>query len=509
MKVHVRWFCLALCGLLTACALPSRVGIVPDYALPAAHYGALADYASRIRGQLDSGESAHWLLDRNRLALDARLALVDTAATALDVQYFIWEDDASGHLLASHVLAAADRGVKVRLLIDDFTIASQRGDIVRLDAHPGIEVRTFNPWKTRGRRYVAAAEFVVRPLQLNRRMHNKTVIADNGFAIVGGRNIGNRYFGIYAPFVQNDLDVLVAGPIVASVAGSFDQYWNSDHTFPVALFGRDERPRVPIDETRRFLAAAVAAESERLQAFPAAPATWTEFFEKLVDTPAKGRSRLLVDSPDFGNPAAPRLYADLKALIASARSEVLISSPYLIPDAGFRELLRQLVARGVRVAIVTNSLATNNHVIAHTGYEHWRRDILAAGAELYELRADAEALAEYVTPPVTAAALGLHTKAIVVDREKAFIGSPNIDPRSLQVNTEIGVLTEGPELAERLAVLISRDMAPANAWRVTMDGEGWLKWTNGERELSRQPAKGFGQRLIEFLLNILPLKKQA
>ena len=509
MRRHARWCCAAACAFLTACALPSRVGVAPDYALAAARYGSLADYAARIRGRLDSSESAHWLLDRNRLAFDGRLALVDAAAVSLDVQYFIWEDDASGHLFASHVLAAADRGVKVRLLIDDFAIASQRGDIVRLDAHPNIEVRTFNPWKTRGRRYAAAAEFVVRPLTLNRRMHNKTVIADNGFAIVGGRNIGDRYFGIYAPFVQNDLDVLAAGPIVGSVSGSFDLFWNSDHTFPVAFFARDDRPRIAIDETRQFFAAAVAAESTRLQSFPIAPASWAEFFETLVDTAARGRSRLLVDSPDFDKPAAPRLYADLKELVASARSEVLISSPYLIPDAEFRALLRQVTARGVRVAVVTNSLATNNHVIAHTGYQHWRRDILAAGVELYELRADAQALAEYVTAPVTPAALGLHTKAIVVDREKAFIGSPNIDPRSLEVNTEIGVLTEGPELAARLAALIGRDMEPANAWRVTMDGEGWLKWTNGERDLSRQPAKGFGQRLIEFLLNILPLKKQA
>jgi putative cardiolipin synthase len=248
---------------------------------------------------------------------------------------------------------------------------------------------------------------------------------------------------------------------------------------------------------------------ERLQSFPAVRADWSAFFEKLVDTPAKGRSELLMDSPDVHNRAAPRLYGDLEAFVASARREVLISSPYLIPDAAFRRLLRQLVARGVRVAVVTNSLATNNHVIAHTGYEHWRRAILGAGVELYELRADAEALAEYVTPPITPAALGLHTKAIVVDREKAFIGSPNIDPRSLEVNTEVGVLTEGPELAGRLAEVISRDMEPVNAWRVTMDGQGWLQWESGERALSRQPAKGFGQRLIEFLLNVLPLKKQA
>lgn len=509
MRSHAWWLCAVLCALLAGCALPSRIGLVPDYALAAAHYGRLADYAARIRGGLGTGESAHWLLDRNRLALDARLALVDASATALDLQYFIWEDDASGHLLASHVLAAAERGVKVRLLIDDFAIASQRGDIVRLDAHPNIEVRTFNPWKTRGRRYAAAAEFVVRPLALNRRMHNKTVIADNNFGIVGGRNIGNRYFGIYAPFVQNDLDVLVAGPIVADVSRAFDAYWNSDHTFPVALFAQDDRVRESIDDTRRFLSESVREEAVRLQSFPAEPADWSEFFERLVATPAIGRSTLLVDSPDFSNPGAPRLYGDLTAFVASARREVLISSPYLIPDAAFREVLRTLVERGVRVAVVTNSLATNNHVIAHTGYQHWRRTLLMDGVELHELRADAEALAEYVTPPVMPAGLGLHTKAIVVDRQRSFIGSPNIDPRSLDVNTEIGVLTEGPELATRLAALIVRDMEPANAWRVTLDADGWPQWTDGDRVLTRQPAKGFGQRLIEFLLNLLPLKKQA
>ena len=500
---------MAVCALLAGCALPSREGLVPDKALPAAHYGRLADYGARIRGTLETGESAHWLLDRNRLAFDGRLALVDAAAVALDVQYFIWEDDASGHLFASHVLAAADRGVKVRLLIDDFAIASQRGDIVRLDAHPNIEVRTFNPWKTRGRRYAAAAEFVWRPLALNRRMHNKTVIADQAFGIVGGRNIGNRYFGIYAPFVQNDLDVLVAGPVVAGVSAAFDLYWNSDHTFPVGLFSRDERARVSVEDTRAFLADSVRAEAPRLQSFPAEPADWSDFFEQLVATPAHGRSRVLVDSPDFSNPEAPRLYADLEALIGAARREVLISSPYLIPDAGFRDLLRTLVVRGVRVAVVTNSLATNNHVIAHTGYQHWRRSLLLAGVELYELRADAEALAEYVTPPVMPKRLGLHTKAIVVDGERSFVGSPNIDPRSLEVNTEIGLLTEGPEVALRLSALIRRDMEPANAWRVTLDADGWTKWSSGDRVLTRQPAKGFGQRLIEFLLNLLPLKKQA
>src|SRR5690606_11981679 len=172
------------------------------------------------------------------------------------------------------------------------------------------------------------------------------------------------------------------------------------------------------------------------------------------------------------------------------------------------EIIGRLIERGVRVAIVTNSLATNNHVIAHTGYRQWRRRLLEAGAELYELRADAEVLDLYRTEPVEAASVGLHTKAVVVDRRIAFIGSPNIAPRSMIHNTEVAAVTQSELLGGELAGLIERDMLPANAWRVTLDDEGWLTWSSGEDELSRQPARGFGQRMVEFFLSLLPLKNQ-
>jgi putative cardiolipin synthase len=188
---------------------------------------------------------------------------------------------------------------------------------------------------------------------------------------------------------------------------------------------------------------------------------------------------------------------------------VLISSPYFIPDRDFRDLIRALVGRGVRVAIVTNSLESNNHTVAHTGYRRWRREILAAGAELYELRADAEAIDLYATPPVSPGALGLHTKAVVVDGGACFIGSPNVDPRSMELNTEIGVVVESEELSARVRELIMRDMAPENAWAVAMDDEGWLTWTSERGTLTRQPARDFKQRVVEFFLNLIPLKKQA
>jgi putative cardiolipin synthase len=327
--------------------------------------------------------------------------------------------------------------------------------------------------------------------------------------VLGGRNIGDRYFGIYEPFVQNDLDVLMAGPLAREVQTTFDVYWNSEHTFPVAMYRRDERPREPLESTRAELRASVTANAERLRSFGLEPTDWSSYLEELVDTFVPARSEILWESPDILDFGRPRLYSLYKELIAGARSEVLVSSPYFIPDAEFRDLLGELVERGVRVVIVTNSLATNNHIVAHTGYRRWRRAVLEAGVELYELRADAAALAYYTTPPVEAEQLGLHTKAVVVDRERFFVGSPNVDRRSMELNTEIGVAGESEELARRVAALIERDIGPDNAWRVRMDEEGWLTWSTDDTVVRRQPARGFIQRAIEFVLNLLPLKDQA
>jgi cardiolipin synthase C len=503
--LFVAFFSIAVAGCR---GLPARVA-VDEAALAVAQYGSLADFAARIEAMLGSGESAHWLLDRNELALRARLALADEAAVSLDVQYFVWQSDASGHLLADRMLHAADRGVRVRILVDDFGVSGKGGDVLKLDAHPNIEVRNFNPWSTRGNRLGTATEFLTRAYVLNRRMHNKTFIADGRFAVLGGRNIGDRYFGIYDRFVQNDLDVMVAGPVAREVALTFDDYWNSEHSFLVASFEYDQRPRTPLMTTREEMHSSIELNAAKLAAFPTEQTDWSAYLEELVATFAPARSEVLWESSDILDESRPRLYGHFKELVASARFEVLISSPYFIPDEDFRTLLRDLVARGVRVVVVTNSLATNNHVVAHTGYRRWRREVLAAGVELYELRSDAKALSLYVTPPATAGRLGLHTKAVVVDRERGFVGSPNVDPRSMVLNTEIGVVGDGPVFAARLAALVERDIAPANAWRVTMDEEGWLTWTNGDEVVRRQPAQGFRQRTIEFLLNLLPIKDQA
>jgi putative cardiolipin synthase len=494
-------------GIAGCAALPVRRA-VDEAALPPAAAGVLHDVGASIDARLQAGESAHWLLDRNQLALSARLALTDAASATLDIQYFIWQDDASGHLLEGRVLAAADRGVKVRLLLDDFSVLDRRDELMRLDAHPNIEVRLFNPWGARNSRIGKGLEFLRRPRQLNRRMHNKTYIADGHFAIIGGRNIGDRYFGLFEAWVQDDLDILLEGPVVGEVVGSFDLFWNGATTYPAAAFENADAAEL-LGSARYDIAKELAAHATALSAFPAARADWSDYFASLGRTFAAGPATLFFDRPLADDSRGQLLYPEFKRLVASAEREVLISSPYFIPDAEFRELLRSLVARGVRVRVVTNSLATNNHVVAHTGYRRWRRTVLRSGVELYELRADAAALPLYVTPPTMSGALGLHTKAVVVDGRRAFVGSPNVDPRSMVLNTEIGVATDSTELAARVAALIERDMSPENAWRVTLDADGRLLWTNDERTVTRQPAKGFLQRAVEFLLNLVPLKKQV
>jgi putative cardiolipin synthase len=524
-RIRGRFFasCTAIAVAVSGCAsLPERPPPPVEHAAAPALAGPLHDYGARIEASLGAGATAHWLLERADAALNARLALADAAAGTLDVQYFVWQNDASGSLLALRLLAAADRGVRVRLLLDDFGVSKSGAMVAWLDSHRGIEVRVFNPWASRDSLVGLTLEFLARTKTLNRRMHNKTFIADGRFAILGGRNVGDRYFGLYEPFVEDDLDVLVAGALVADVTASFDEFWNSPATYPVALLAPAQKP-VDAAAAEAQFAANVAAAGPRLAAFPTRAADWTGFFEGLLTTYAAGPAELYrdspnvpgsdgaephADSPELANPARARLYPRFKALVASAQHEVLISSPYFVPDAEFRELIAALVARGVRVAIATNSLASNNHVVAHTGYKRWRREVLRAGAELYELRVDAAALREYVTPPTTSRALGLHAKAVVVDRRRAFIGSANVDPRSMQINTEIGVAADSEDLARELAALLERDMAPENAWRVTMDADGWLTWSSGTERRTRQPATGFTQRAEEFLLNLLPLKDQ-
>lgn len=501
----------SLLVLLGACAsIGGLPQVEPGFAAPRAETGVLAEHGGAIEASLAGDESAYWLLDNNADALLVRLALADLATETLDIQYFIWQDDVTGRLLMQHVLDAADRGVRVRFFIDDLTLSGRDDEIAGLDAHPSIEVRVFNPWTSRssiGR----PLQFVFRSRLLNHRMHNKVFVADGWFGIVGGRNIGDRYFGVYDAFVQNDVDLMVAGPLLRDMVGSFDEFWNADLTYPV--FWRDAHAGVDDSELlarlRLLCADVVRGNARLLGAFAVPDDRWTAYLDEQMSRATRGEGELLLDSPKVEIELPTQLYAGFRELVASAERELVLSSPYLIPDREFIADLARLVDRGVRVRIVTNSLASNSHIIAHSAYKKWRRSLLATGAEVYEMRPDADVLEYFTTPPAQPELLALHTKALVVDRRRVFVGSPNVDPRSMILNTEIGVVADDAELAEQMLSILDRDMRPENAWRVTMDSEGWLRWSSGDETLRRQPARGFKQRAVEFFMNLIPIKKQA
>ncbi len=499
--------CLAL--TLTACgSIPYRTSPVAAQSLPRATAGTLQGVAERVAGGLDAGESAFWLLDRADFSFEVRLALVDQVVESLDIQYFIWEKDPTSRLFSHRVIQAAERGVRVRILLDDLTLNGQDGEFAALASHPNISVRSFNPWRRRGN-LGRVAEFFAKFGRLNHRMHNKTVIADGHFAILGGRNIGDRYFGVWDEFVQNDLDVMASGPAVAEVAASFDLYWNDELSYAIVDLARPRAAAQRLEPTVQSLREVYLSEQDRLKEYPLETTEWDDLFEHLLDTVSVGVGVLGQDLPDVHETLPDQLYPPLLEMIGRAEERVLLSTAYLVPDQRFFDLLAELVARGVDVKLLTNSLGSNNHMVAHMAYKPWRRRLIDIGVELYESRGDSAFITEYSTPPVEPGFLGLHTKAIVVDESLSFIGSPNIDPRSLIINTEIGFFVESETLASRLAALIERDISPEAAWRVYRDERGRLRWASSAGVEKNQPALGLMQRVAAFFINLLPLKSQA
>ena len=344
---------------------------------------------------------------------------------------------------------------------------------------------------------------------LNHRLHNKIVIADGRLALLGGRNIGDRYFGLYDVFVQNDLDILFAGPMVDDAIESFDDFWNSDLAIPIDAHLRPRRATLSVDALRTKLRAELAEHATTLAALPVDRTDWTDWFLALREEFAAGPGEFVVDAPELPQSGPRHLASELADFLATTQRELVLSTAYLIPDDVMLETLADIVARGGRVMLLTNSMQSNNHMLAHVAYKRSRRELLRAGVELYELKPDAPLLERYAIPPVEPGFMGLHSKAAVVDGRWAFVGTPNLDPRSLVLNMESGVIVDSPELATQLRALIVEAADEHNAWRLRLDERGRLEWTSAEGTLTRQPADSIAQRIMQFIYTLLPIKDQA
>lgn len=438
------------------------------------------------------GCSGFVLLDDGPIAFLLRAALADRAEQRIDVQYYAYLADAAGTLLMLRLLAAADRGVRVRILLDDSGIGWRDRALAELDAHPNIEVRLFNPSSVR-RGLLRVVEFLSNMRRLNRRMHNKTFAVDRAIAIVGGRNVADRYFGARARASFRDYDVAALGAAAAAAADSFERFWLSPLAVPASRFARLPRAASALARRRQRLDARVARlvpdHAERRAAADAQLGDW------LNGTALHwAHGEVIAEDPERASGAAGRVVAGrLADVLATAEREVLIESAYFVPGAGGLALFAELVRRGVRVRILTNALAATDVPIVHAGYAPYREPLLDAGVELHEFRREVAVL---------------HAKVLVVDRRIAWVGSFNVDPRSVDLNTEVGVLIESASLAEELAAHIERDLGPEHAWRLARAVGGGLVW-RGMRmgkplEYDDEPEASRWRRVRVALFALLP-----
>jgi putative cardiolipin synthase len=506
---------LALPWLMHCATAPSLDGVEPSYALPPPANGALETALMRDL-EHDPGKSGVRLVEQNALAFAYRAATAVAATRSIDVQYYIWHDDLTGRLLAAELMRAAERGVRVRVLVDDIDARAKHDLFLVADQHPNLEVRIFNPFYSRSGTAGLATEWLTRADRLNRRMHNKAWIVDSRIAIVGGRNIGDEYFGASEHSNFSDLDVVLVGPVVDDMNRAFDDYWNNVNAVPVARLDGSKPPpdALPklIESAREYPAQAseepyiAALRDERKRAELLAnrpPPLRVDAVTLLVDDPTK------VGAETTGREAS-NVLGGLADVMSSATGELLVVSPYFVPRAeGARRLIAQ-VQRGVRVAVATNSLAATDVAAVHTGYARQRRELLQGGVELYEMKRKAGSEEGRSQISVTGSSgASLHTKAMIIDRRWVFIGSMNLDPRSAFLNTEMGVLVDSPELAAQVRELFERTTSPELSYRVVVeDGEGlvWYDRVKGQdRRLEREPDASAGRRLAVTLLRLLPI----
>ena len=449
------------------------------------------------------------LLDHNATALAVRLELCAGATRRLDLLYYIFREDDSGRLVADALMAAADRGVQVRLLLDDLDASGRESSLGRLDAHPRLQVRLFNPFRWRG--LLRPLALLRDPARLTRRMHAKALIADSRLAVVGGRNIGDEYYAPEAEMAFADVDVLLAGELVGQVDASFESLWSSVWAKPLAELrarraaievtrrARDRIARRPVHQDPAGVLAEDSQAKILLQRIRAG--SWPDL---------PGTGRVFADLPEKVEPGALAAagYFDhvLQHLVTQAVSEVLIMTPYLVPTAEGMAFIHALKERGLRIRILTNSLAATDVVAVHAGYRRYRRALLEAGVELYEYRPTGY-WGRRLRRMIRGAHLraSLHAKTILVDDELVMIGSANLDPRSIQLNLELGILIESAPLGAEIRACFEDAIAPANAWRVELE-QGREQWRGADGR--HEPDAGWGRRLLARLLGFLPLEGQ-
>ncbi len=502
-KLSIALIALTILAGCSSTTLKKEVGPrEASYALAPATSGQLADMANAIATEHGEDYSGFKVLDSSYDGLYWRLALIDSATTSLDIQTYLWYPDFSGRLLLERAILAAQRGVKVRLIVDDLILHGRDQLIANLHASPNIEFGLFNPWENRSSLLDRAGEMLAKMERLNTRMHDKLMIVDGRAVVIGGRNIGDHYFGLSKTYNFHDTDLLGVGQIALESNDMFDKFWNSEWVVPADALSVE--PDAEIARQQHAAIKEVIATAPELQSFAREPRDWSAELAALAPELRIGRSQLVYDEA-AREQIDQSMAASMFNFFSIAERELLIQNAYIIPSEQAIDFLREKKAAGVNIRVITNSLASHDVPAVNSHYEPWRDDFLANGVDLWEFRADPAIQSSVVdVPPVEAGFTGLHSKCAVADRRYVFIGSMNLDPRSRAINTEMGAMVDSPALAEDLARVIERNMSGANAWQVRMDEKGKITWHSDAGVLEKQPARDGMQRVMNVLMKLGP-----
>jgi len=449
-----------------------------------------------------SGKSGLLMIADNYDAFAARVLAARSAATTLDLMYYLWHDDVTGRLLMQEVVKAAERGVKVRILLDDINPRDSDQAYLALDNHANIELKLFNPSRARNGSLFRSVEFVLRMFAMTRRMHTKAWIADKTVAIVGGRNVGDAYFGA-AKTNFRDLDMLMVGPAAEQTTAIFDAFWNCKAAKPVrALSPQRSVRQLPVpaatDMEQNLLQGLSARNTVGEFVAASGGMQWTEDVRVVSDPPEKvhGRRR------------RNWLAKEILPVIQNSRRSVEIVSPYFVPGRTGSRTLERLVRENVDVSVLTNSLAATDVAAVHGGYAKYRRRLLRAGVKLYELQPYSQQPSISILGSKGAS---LHTKAFTVDDRIGFVGSMNFDPRSISLNAEMGVLFGGQELVGQVRAWAKQEKAPDTSYRLRLEG-GRLVWEGAPdgapRTFTGEPEAGILRRVLARVIGWLPVESQ-
>jgi putative cardiolipin synthase len=458
-------------------------------------------------------KSGFKLIPYGQDAFTARIAMARMAEKSLDLQYYVWHSDKVGTILAYEILKAADRGVKVRILLDDIEQEGRDNIVAAMDAHPNIQIRLYNPFANRDKHLF---DFIHDFKRVNHRMHNKTFITDNALIIVGGRNIGDRYFAVGEKTNFRDLDIATAGPVVRDISKVYDYFWNGTWSVPISALTKRSYTQEDLYKIQSLI-----KQKVKNTTFPYALNQNIHILKKeLIQirnsfTWAKGiyvwddPGQMMIHPDKQRNTMIKKLENRVKTI----KKCLCMESAYFVPRPSGMQALKELQKRGVKVRILTNSLASNDVVPAHAGYAGYRKQLIRAGVALYELRGDAGANKiinkKHIVNTINS---GLHTKALVFDYEAVFVGSFNLDPRSAAINTEGGLYIESKKIAKEVLLYMQEGIKPQNSYKVKLDSKGHLIWTtlvNGKQEVyHHEPEAEILKRIESEFIELLPVELQ-